>query len=166
MRHTQLLHLQKLADAIAVLLQSKKRRRTALFWLLAGETRFVRTNEVRERTVIRYFPFRKLHIKTPASVTRNFCIRKNLRMQSRLSCKAKSAEELRFFGFWQGRRDSNTQPMVLETTTLPLSHSPKLPIYFTMGQGDKSNVFLQIFKVVGVLPILFVLADDKARQLS
>ena len=25
---------------------------------------------------------------------------------------------------WQGRRDSNTQPMVLETTTLPLSHSP------------------------------------------
>ena len=27
--------------------------------------------------------------------------------------------------FWQGRRDSNTQPMVLETTTLPLSHSPK-----------------------------------------
>ena len=56
--------------------------------------------------------------------------------------------------------------MVLETTTLPLSHSPKLPIYFTMGQGDKSNVFLLIFKIVGVLPILFVLADDKARQLS
>ena len=26
---------------------------------------------------------------------------------------------------WQGRRDSNTQPTVLETATLPLSHSPK-----------------------------------------
>ncbi len=25
---------------------------------------------------------------------------------------------------WQGRRDSNTQPTVLETATLPLSHSP------------------------------------------
>ena len=27
--------------------------------------------------------------------------------------------------FWQGRRDSNTQPAVLETAALPLSHSPK-----------------------------------------
>ncbi len=27
--------------------------------------------------------------------------------------------------FWQGRRDSNTQPTVLETATLPLSHSPR-----------------------------------------
>ncbi len=27
--------------------------------------------------------------------------------------------------YWQGRRDSNTQPTVLETATLPLSHSPK-----------------------------------------
>ena len=26
--------------------------------------------------------------------------------------------------FWQGRRDSNPQPTVLETATLPLSHSP------------------------------------------
>lgn len=26
---------------------------------------------------------------------------------------------------WQGRRDSNTQPTVLETVALPLSHSPK-----------------------------------------
>ncbi len=26
--------------------------------------------------------------------------------------------------FWQGRRDSNTQPTVLETVALPLSHSP------------------------------------------
>ena len=26
---------------------------------------------------------------------------------------------------WQGRRDSNTQPAVLETAALPLSHSPK-----------------------------------------
>lgn len=34
------------------------------------------------------------------------------------------------YSLWQGRRDSNTQPMVLETTTLPLSHSPKSnPLY-------------------------------------
>ena len=26
---------------------------------------------------------------------------------------------------WQGRRDLNTQPTVLETVALPLSHSPK-----------------------------------------
>ena len=29
------------------------------------------------------------------------------------------------FFAWQGRRDSNTQPAVLETAALPLSHSPK-----------------------------------------
>ena len=27
---------------------------------------------------------------------------------------------------WQGRHDSNMQPTVLETATLPLSYSPKL----------------------------------------
>ena len=31
---------------------------------------------------------------------------------------------------WQGRRDSNTQPTVLETATLPLSHSPKQRSYY------------------------------------
>ena len=31
---------------------------------------------------------------------------------------------------WQGRQDSNLQPMVLETTTLPLSHSPRCKIYY------------------------------------
>ena len=31
--------------------------------------------------------------------------------------------------FWQGRRDSNTQPTVLETVALPLSHSPLLNCY-------------------------------------
>lgn len=35
-------------------------------------------------------------------------------------------------GDWQGRRDSNTQPMVLETTTLPLSHTPKYKVYYIM----------------------------------
>ena len=33
---------------------------------------------------------------------------------------------------WQGRRDSNTQPTVLETATLPLSHSPTNVVYFTI----------------------------------
>ena len=31
---------------------------------------------------------------------------------------------------WQGRRDSNTQPTVLETVALPLGHSPKEHIYY------------------------------------
>ena len=36
--------------------------------------------------------------------------------------------------FWQGRRDSNTQPAVLETAALPLSHSPKgIPIINDFG---------------------------------
>ena len=32
---------------------------------------------------------------------------------------------------WQGGRDSNSQPMVLETTTLPLSHPPTFTLLFT-----------------------------------
>ena len=37
------------------------------------------------------------------------------------------------FLLWQGRRDSNTQPTVLETATLPLSHSPIMFHYATYG---------------------------------
>lgn len=36
---------------------------------------------------------------------------------------------------WQGRRDSNTQPTVLETATLPLSHSPTNVVYFTIKKN-------------------------------
>ncbi len=39
--------------------------------------------------------------------------------------KVKAHRKSVCFYFWQGRRDSNTQPTVLETATLPLSHSPK-----------------------------------------
>lgn len=35
---------------------------------------------------------------------------------------------------WQGRRDSNTQPSVLETDALPLSHSPKLETSVIINQ--------------------------------
>ena len=51
-------------------------------------------------------------------------------MQFRRDCVACSIREklqkkevLKDFS-WQGRRDSNTQPTVLETVALPLSHSP------------------------------------------
>ena len=37
--------------------------------------------------------------------------------------------------FWQGRRDSNTQPTVLETATLPLSHSPKQRSHYITKKG-------------------------------
>lgn len=36
---------------------------------------------------------------------------------------------------WQGRRDSNTQPTVLETATLPLSHSPKQRSHYITKKG-------------------------------
>ena len=42
--------------------------------------------------------------------------------ESRKNCKKK--KHLIGAFSWQGRRDSNTQPTVLETVALPLSHSP------------------------------------------
>ena len=44
-------------------------------------------------------------------------------------CNKKISLNVRLFIAWQGRRDSNTQPTVLETATLPLSHSP-IPLYY------------------------------------
>ncbi len=48
---------------------------------------------------------------------------------------------------WQGRRDSNTQPTVLETATLPLSHSPIKLVYFTIIQNE-SQEFLIVFRIL------------------
>ena len=48
---------------------------------------------------------------------------------------------------WQGRRDSNTQPTVLETATLPLSHSPIKPVYFTIIKNE-SQEFLIVFSIL------------------
>ena len=42
---------------------------------------------------------------------------------------------------WQGRRDSNTQPTVLETATLPLSHSPKQRNHYKTKK-DICQIFL------------------------
>ena len=39
---------------------------------------------------------------------------------------------------WQGRRDSNTQPTVLETATLPLSHSPVRIVLYTIKNISSS----------------------------
>jgi hypothetical protein len=36
---------------------------------------------------------------------------------------------------WQGRQGSNLQSTVLETATIPLGHSPVLPLYFTIGKS-------------------------------
>ncbi len=43
---------------------------------------------------------------------------------------------------WQGRRDSNTQPAVLETAALPLSHSPKRKLLYII-MNFKSTKFNQ-----------------------
>lgn len=53
---------------------------------------------------------------------------------SRLPCHKKRGFCSLFF-LWQGRRDSNTQPTVLETATLPLSHSPTNVVYFTIKKN-------------------------------
>ena len=144
-RHTQLLHSQKLANAIASPLPQKKNGRPAL--LSYDKTRFVRSERCErrnsEREVSKGFDRCRSRAVTSASVTRNLhymqtCI---FRIASPLPQK-KNGSPVLFL--WQGRRDSNTQPMVLETTTLPLSHSPKLPIYFTM-RTIKSQMILSVF---------------------
>ena len=72
-------------------------------------------------------------------------------MQNRVHCKIKkytqkaACDDFVADGFfiWQGRRDSNTQPTVLETATLPLSHSPKPNHYTTIK--NKSQLFWRCF---------------------
>ena len=71
-------------------------------------------------------------------VSENACIQ-----FANVTCNVDSKEDTRLRGeslrvikkalsndkaLWQGRRDSNTQPAVLETAALPLSHSPKKTI--------------------------------------
>ena len=62
--------------------------------------------------------------------------------------KNKKRVQLVTVPFWQGRRDSNTQPTVLETATLPLSHSPILPL-------DNIKILLQIIKKVNKISPVF-----------
>ena len=61
-----------------------------------------------------------------------------------IPCQQKRESILLSLFCWQGRRDSNTQPTVLETATLPLSHSPIKPVYFTIIQNE-SQEFLIVF---------------------
>ena len=63
---------------------------------------------------------------------------------SRYPCQQKRESILLSLFCWQGRRDSNTQPTVLETATLPLSHSPIKPVHFTIIQNE-SQEFLIVF---------------------
>ena len=39
--------------------------------------------------------------------------------------------EVKTSAFWQGRKDSNPRPMVLETSTLPTELHPYAPVYYT-----------------------------------
>ena len=63
---------------------------------------------------------------------------------SRYPCQQKRESKMLSLFCWQGRRDSNTQPTVLETATLPLSHSPIKPVHFTIIQNE-SQEFLIVF---------------------
>ena len=80
-------------------------------------------------------------------VTRN--TRRQPRLRVRANKKHGSYKTSRAI-CWQGRRDSNTQPTVLETATLPLSHSPKrLSLY--NKNFVKSNRFYRFGGEKGVL---------------
>ena len=61
-----------------------------------------------------------------------------------IPCQQKRESKMLSLFCWQGRRDSNTQPTVLETATLPLSHSPIKPVHFTIIQNE-SQEFLIVF---------------------
>ena len=52
---------------------------------------------------------------------------------------------------WQGRRDSNTQPAVLETAALPLSHSPLKKLCI------KQKVLYFILMNLSISCLLFIL---------
>ena len=60
-----------------------------------------------------------------------------------------SGKRKRIDRLWQGRRDSNTQPMVLETTTLPLSHSPKTSLLYDIFLKLSIN-FLTFYKNIQI----------------
>ena len=58
--------------------------------------------------------------------------------------------EWTFRVFWQGRKDSNPRPMVLETSTLPTELHPYAPVYYTKlfsicQELLQKNIFLAVF---------------------
>ena len=85
---------------------------------LAGETRFAFQRSLARRARQNVQAVRPIACNAYAQHT---CVSR-ARAQP---CQNKKTRLTYASRVWQGRRDSNTQPMVLETTTLPLSHSPK-----------------------------------------
>ena len=77
---------------------------------LAGETRYVFGNAV--------------HLIACGKTENDYYIIYPLTRVSSNRAKQKRPTQKCVWRFWQGRRDSNTQPTVLETVALPLSHSP------------------------------------------
>ena len=58
--------------------------------------------------------------------------------------------------FWQGKRDSNPQPAVLETVTLPLSHSPKRLHYYILKSSSSQTKKAVFFILICFFCILTV----------
>ena len=82
---------------LRLLCLNKKRERSCCSHFCALITRFVRSERSErrnsEREVSRGFGRCRSRAVTNASVTRNFCIRKNLRMQSRPPCHKKRTDD-------------------------------------------------------------------------
>ena len=123
--------------------------------LLAGETRGVRSGKAATEQRSLQNDNRKAGRKRWYFFAWTFADRvtRNTRRQPRLRVRTNKKTRLHtkaVFTDWQGRRDSNTQPTVLETATLPLSHSPKrLSLY--NKNFVKSNRFYRFGGEKGVL---------------
>lgn len=90
-------------------------------FLIVGGKRFVRSQSDRNNEVCKFICKTQCHTQ-PASARNVIPTHVHCVFKSRIRCKKK--KKYQSTSSWQGRRDSNTQPTVLETVALPLSHSP------------------------------------------
>ena len=83
-------------------------------------------------------------VLTHSAFLNNYITYSLARVTNRFPANIKHQARCLVLYVWQGRRDSNTQPTVLETATLPLSHSPKWFVnicdyirFFSFSQSKK-----------------------------
>ena len=98
-------------------LQEKKHLKSAFSWQGRRDSQGARRRNNGERRI--YSPS-EVSDATAAQGTKFLCDELRVWVTEKLQEK----KHLKGAFSWQGRRDSNTQPTVLETVALPLSHSP------------------------------------------
>lgn len=112
-----------LCDALRVRfvekLQEKKHLKGAFSWQGRRDSCKRKATKITKNS--EFIRFSKCHMQGQGKEQRSVAMR--CVFDSRKNYKKK--KHLKGAFSWQGRRDSNTQPTVLETVALPLSHSPK-----------------------------------------